>query len=112
MLIVNNARIRELNRLYREIDSPTDVLAFAMAEGEFAQVNSELLGDVVISAETAEAQAGRAGHGLAEELQLLAVHGTLHLLGHEDESESGRNRMRRLERKYLKRTRKPGGEGL
>ena len=111
MLIVNDTRIRELNRLYREIDSPTDVLAFAMAEGEFAQLNSEVLGDIVISAETAETQAKRAGHGLAEELQLLAVHGTLHLVGHEDESETGRACMRRLERKYLKRLRKRGGEG-
>jgi len=112
VLIVTDARIRELNRQYRKVDSPTDVLAFRMAEGEFAHLNSELLGDVVISAETAAAQARRAGHGLVEELRLLAVHGTLHLLGHEDESEPGRTRMRRIERKYLKRMRESGGKGL
>ncbi|UCD57107.1 MAG: rRNA maturation RNase YbeY [Candidatus Hydrogenedentota bacterium] len=110
VLIVNDARIRELNRLYRGIDSPTDVLAFAMAEGRFTDLHPDLLGDVVISAERAAVQAGRAGHALAHELRLLAVHGTLHLLGYEDETASGQARMRRLERKYLKRARKPGGE--
>jgi probable rRNA maturation factor len=103
VLIVGDARIRELNRIYRGVDSPTDVLAFAMAEGELAHLNPELLGDIVISAETAEAQAKRMGHDATQELQLLAVHGTLHLLGHEDETASGRARMRRLARKYLKR---------
>jgi probable rRNA maturation factor len=102
VLLVDNSRIRELNRLYRGVDSATDVLAFAMGEGEFADLHPEIIGDVVISVEKAEEQAQQAGHGLIDELRLLAVHGTLHLLGHEDESVSGRSRMRRRERKYLK----------
>jgi probable rRNA maturation factor len=102
VLLADNARIHELNRLYRGVDSPTDVLAFAMGEGEFADLHPEIIGDVVISVEKAEEQAQRAGHGLMEELCLLAVHGTLHLLGHKDESASGRSRMRRRERRYLR----------
>lgn len=109
--MVNDARIRELNRQYRNIDSPTDVLAFAMGEGEFADLHPQILGDVVISMDKAGEQAERAGHGLPEELRLLAVHGTLHLLGYEDETPSGRARMRRRERKYLKAAHNSGGEG-
>jgi probable rRNA maturation factor len=93
--------MRELNRAYRGIDSSTDVLAFSMREGEFASINPQLMGDVVISAERAQSQAERAGHELMDELLLLAVHGTLHLLGYEDETTSGRARMRRLARKYV-----------
>jgi probable rRNA maturation factor len=111
VLIVNDALIRELNRSYRGIDSPTDVLAFPMAEGEFASVHPDLLGDVVISADRAEAQAARAGHDLMTEIRLLAVHGTLHLLGYEDETGKGRARMVRLARAYLKGRPASGGEG-
>jgi len=92
--------MRNLNRSYRGIDAPTDVLAFPMGEGEFASMNPQILGDVVISIDRAQAQADRAGHALMAELRLLAVHGTLHLLGYEDETSSGRARMRRLARKY------------
>jgi len=111
VLIVGDARMQELNREYRKIDSPTDVLAFAMGEGEFADINPHILGDVVISAQRAKEQAERAGHNLVDELRLLAVHGTLHLLGYEDETGPGRTRMRRRERKYLGPVQKSGGEG-
>lgn len=103
MLIVNDVRIRALNRQYRGIDAPTDVLSFSMTEGEFANLHPETLGDVVISAQRAESQAKAAGHGVTDELKLLAIHGTLHLLGYEDETASGRARMLRLGRKYLRR---------
>jgi len=112
VLLVNDARIRELNRQYRKIDSTTDVLAFAMGEGEFADLHPDILGDVVISVDTAERQAGECGNTLPEEVRLLAVHGALHLLGYEDETPSGRARMRRRERKYLKAAQNSGGEGL
>jgi len=100
VLIVTDARIRELNRTYRGIDSSTDVLAFPMAEGKFAALNPDLIGDIVISAERARVQAQQAGHDLIDELRLLAAHGTLHLLGYEDETSRGRARMRRLAQKY------------
>ncbi len=102
VLLAGDARIRKLNREYRGIDSPTDVLAFAMGDGEFADLHPQLLGDVIISVDTAGKQAEKAGRGLLEELRLLAVHGTLHLLGYEDETPTGRALMRRRERKYLK----------
>lgn len=102
VLIVGDGRMRRLNRDFRRIDSPTDVLAFPMGEGRFASLNPQVLGDVVVSADRAREQAGRAGHDLQRELSLLAVHGTLHLLGCEDETSSGRARMRRLTRKYVR----------
>jgi probable rRNA maturation factor len=82
-----------------------------MGEGEFAHIHPHVLGDIVISADTAGRQAKKAGHSLQEELLLLGVHGALHLLGYEDETPSGIARMRRRERKYLKEAHKPGGEG-
>ena len=111
VLIVGDSRIQKLNRTYREIDSPTDVLAFPMGEGEFGDLHPHILGDVVISADRAQEQADRAGHSLTDELRLLAVHGTLHLLGYEDETARGRACMRRRGRKYLIPAKKTGGEG-
>lgn len=110
VFLVGDSRIRTLNRQYRGIDSPTDVLAFAMGEGEFAHLHPHVLGDVVISVDTAHRQAKRAGHSLRAELKLLGVHGTLHLLGYEDETASSSARMRKRERKYLKEAQNPGGE--
>lgn len=110
VLLVNDSRMRELNRSYRNIDSSTDVLAFAMGEGEFSDLHPDLLGDVVISVNAADRQKDRAGHSLIDEIRYLAIHGTLHLLGYEDETVSGRARMRRRGRKYLKDSQRSGGE--
>jgi probable rRNA maturation factor len=101
VLLVNDERMRDLNRTYRGIDSSTDVLAFPMGEGEFPELNPQMLGDVVVSVECALLQAKQAGHDLIDEMRLLAVHGTLHLLGYEDETSAGRARMRRLAKKYI-----------
>jgi len=78
--------IHQLNRDYRGIDRPTDVLAFAQREGDFADLNPELLGDVVVSIDTAAHQAKR---GLYAELLFLTAHGLCHLLGydHRDDAE-------------------------
>ena len=78
--------IHELNRVYRGRDCPTDVLAFAQREGEGAELCPEILGDVVISVETAERQAKES---LFDELLFLAAHGLCHLLGydHRDDAE-------------------------
>jgi probable rRNA maturation factor len=99
--VVPDARVRSLNRRYRASDSATDVLSFPAGEpGE--------LGDVVIAAGVAGRQARRAGHPIAVELRVLALHGLLHLLGYDHERDDGR--MARLER----RLRLKGGlvEGL
>ncbi|UTR09359.1 rRNA maturation RNase YbeY [Evansella sp. LMS18] len=89
---VNNEQIRELNRDYRGKDEPTDVLSFALNEGEDDEVEVEgmpdLLGDIVISVPRAEQQAEEYGHDIKRELCFLAVHGFLHLLGYDHGDET------------------------
>lgn len=79
--LVSDARIHRLNRDWRGKDRPTDVLSFAQNEGELADWNTEILGDVVISLETADRQRG--GRALMDEVTHLLIHGVLHLLGHD-----------------------------
>jgi len=99
--LVDDAAIRELNRNYRGKDRPTDVLSFSQREGE-AAIDRQLLGDVVISVETARRQAERRGSTTEEELRELLVHGILHLLGYEHErSRSEARRMFRKTREVL-----------
>jgi probable rRNA maturation factor len=82
IVITNDEQLRELNRQYRHIDAPTDVLSFP---ADFIDPDNELpyLGDILISHERANTQASAAGHSTEAELQLLVVHGVLHLLGHD-----------------------------
>jgi probable rRNA maturation factor len=87
--LVGDPQIRELNRLYRRKDRPTDVLAFAMGEGEGSHINPSLLGDVVISVETATRQSADRGHPLDKEIAILAIHGLYHLLGYDHEKDGG-----------------------
>ncbi len=95
--LTDDRSIRELNRDYRGKDKPTDVLAFAQREGEGGELCPEILGDIVISLETAKSQAKSSFY---EELVFLAVHGLCHLLGYDhqdDEEERAMNeRMRML----------------
>ncbi len=86
--LVDNAYIRVLNREYRGADQATDVLAFPM-EPDRDGFAEPALGDVVISVERAREQARQFRHPLRRELALLAIHGVLHLLGYEDETEAG-----------------------
>lgn len=81
VLIVDDARMSCLNLQYRGIDHATDVLSFPMLEGEFGHVASDMLGDVVISAETARAMSVESGTAFESVLDLLLIHGILHLLG-------------------------------
>ncbi len=85
ILLVNDQEIRELNRRYLNRDKPTNVLAFPMRQGEFAPLNPHLLGDLVISIETAWAQSRSSGLREMEMLTLLLIHGILHLLGYDHE---------------------------
>ena len=95
--LCDDAEIHALNRDYRHKDKPTDVLAFAQREGEGGDLCPEILGDIVISIETAERQATT---GLYAEVIHLAAHGLCHLLGYDhqdDEEEAAMNaRMKRL----------------
>ncbi|MFQ5881462.1 MAG: rRNA maturation RNase YbeY [Candidatus Methylomirabilales bacterium] len=92
VLLVDNHAIRLLNKAYRNHDRPTDVLAFPQQEGLPAP-HRHLLGDVVISVETAARQANEHGHSLDQELALLLIHGILHLLGYDDTTPPARRRM-------------------
>jgi len=91
VLIVDDGEMTRLNREFRGVDETTDVLAFPMREGEYSDVEPDLLGDVVISAPTARILAETHGAPLEAVLDLLLVHGTLHLLGFDhDEPEEAR----------------------
>ena len=87
--IVDDEEIHMLNRDYRNVDRPTDVLSFALDEESAEEPEllggpeEHLLGDIIISAETAFRQAEEFGHGLEREIVYLAVHGLLHLLGYD-----------------------------
>ncbi len=85
ILILNNAGIREINREYLQRDRPTNVISFAMQEGEGAGLYPLVLGDVVISAEWAAADAAAADIPFEHELWFLLLHGILHLLGYDHE---------------------------
>jgi len=101
LTFVDNEQIHELNREYREIDRPTDVLSFALNESveeeldilyeiedeqELDEMN-DLLGDIIISTERAKEQADEYGHSLEREIGFLFVHGFLHLLGYDHQDE-------------------------
>ncbi len=93
-VLVSDRRMREFNRRYRRKSGATDVLSFPLEENGY-------LGDVVISAETARRQARELGHGLQTELQLLLLHGVLHLMGYDHEADNGQ--MSRRERALRRR---------
>jgi probable rRNA maturation factor len=91
LVLAGDRLVRRLNRDYRHKDRPTDVLSFPGDGGEGG------LGDIVISVETAERNARGLGRSLPQELDVLALHGFLHVLGHDHETDDGT--MRRLERR-------------
>ena len=102
--LIDDAEMRRLNATYRRVDAPTDVLAFAMREGDGGTLHPDLLGDVVISLDTAARQAAARGAPIADEVRLLLVHGLLHLLGYDHErSPAEARRMFRRQRDLLAR---------
>ena len=103
LVITGDDEIRDLNRQYRDVDAPTDVLSFAEADARFvaAPDESAYLGDVVISYPSAVAQAVSVGHSVADELSLLVVHGALHLLGHDHASRAEKRKMWAAQKEIL-----------
>ena len=77
--------IRELHRRYFGLDTPTNVISFAQRDGEFGDVEPGVLGDVVISVDTARRDAEEAGKPVEDEVLFLLIHGVLHLLGYDHE---------------------------
>jgi probable rRNA maturation factor len=101
VLLVDDSAMAELNHAYRGVTGPTDVLAFPMAQGRFGSISPDVLGDVVISVETAARQARSRKADVRGELALLLVHGILHLVGYDHGSAKGRRRMWEKQRLIL-----------
>ncbi len=102
IVVTDNDYVRSLNREYRGVDAPTDVLSFAAQEGddldaefapEVAEEMDRYLGDLILAYPYAAAQATRYGYPLQTELQLLVVHGCLHLLGYDHDSDESQAEM-------------------
>ena len=93
-LFVSDIEIRRFNRRYLHHDRTTDVIAFPMKE-------AGILGDILISSDTAKRQAREEGHSLLTELTILAIHGILHLIGYRDDTKKERERMWRKKRELL-----------
>jgi probable rRNA maturation factor len=100
LLIVDNKEITEINRRYLNRDYPTNVLAFSLAAGEFGNINPDILGDIVISADMAYKDAVEAGIEFNDELAFLMIHGVLHLLNydHDDVSQRKTQQMKEKEK--------------
>ncbi|HYO84748.1 MAG TPA: rRNA maturation RNase YbeY [Bryobacteraceae bacterium] len=99
-LFTDDQELQRLNRMFLGKDQPTDVLSFPSAD-------ESSLGELAISVERARQQADDFGHELAHELRILMLHGVLHLLGHDHESDRGR--MARLEKHWRERLDLPAG---
>jgi probable rRNA maturation factor len=102
IVVSDDARLRELNRTYLGIDKPTDVLTFASGETD-PDSGRLYLGDVIISYARAVAQAQAASYSLNFELQLLVVHGVLHILGYDHAEEQDKKRMWSIQSEILSR---------
>jgi len=101
ILLTDDSEIHELNATYRDVDSPTDVLAFAMREGADGDPDDEILGDVVISIDTAKRQAEEYNHSIEAELSLLVVHGILHLLGYDHAEKDEASEMQERQKEII-----------
>lgn len=97
---VNDETIRQLNKQYLNKDKPTNVLSFSLQEGEFNDINPQVLGDIVISVDTAQRDAIKGGLTFEQEIDFLIIHGLLHLLGydHENTIKEEKNKMQRKEK--------------
>lgn len=99
--LVDDEGIRRLNRDFRGVDAPTDVLSFPMDDPRQSGDAEALLGDIVVSVETASRQGEEFGHGLTREIGYLVAHGLLHLLGYDHETPQDKARMREAEERLL-----------
>jgi probable rRNA maturation factor len=99
LVLSNDRRIRQLNRTFRQKDQPTDILSFPSTPATPIDDPFEIrsLGDMMVSVETAYRQAIQQGHSLEREIDILLIHGVLHLLGYDHETDQGQ--MRRKERR-------------
>ena len=99
-VLTDDAQLKEMNRVYLGIDAPTDVLSFPASESD-PETGAHYLGDILISIPYAARSAEKAGHSLESEVQLLAVHGVLHLLGHDHAEADEKARMWKAQAEIL-----------
>ena len=101
--LVDDEQITEINRTYLKRDRPTNVISFAMTEGDFVSVNPYLLGDIIISVETALRDARRENIDFMDEMEFLLIHGLLHLIGfdHENTSSAMAEQMKAKEKELI-----------
>jgi probable rRNA maturation factor len=102
IVLTGDTRLHELNRDYLGVDAPTDVLSFPASETD-PETGARYIGDILISMPRAQAQADATGHPLESEVQLLAVHGVLHLLGHDHAGAKEKARMWKAQAEILER---------
>jgi probable rRNA maturation factor len=100
VVLTDSRSLQELNRHYLGIDAPTDVLSFPASESD-PETGARYLGDILIAVPYARKSARKAGHSLEAELQLLVVHGMLHLLGHDHAKPREKARMWKAQREIL-----------
>lgn len=104
VLLWDDEGIRKLNKEYRGIDRPTDVLSFALNDGDFPDPHPDVWGDIVISVERAAQQAEESGRTTHEEIVRLLIHGALHLIGFDHEgSQRDAEKMMKKEAEILSR---------
>ena len=102
IIIVDNEKIHEINREYRNVDRETDVISFAMEDNMDIEYDDfRLLGDIYISIDKCYSQAMEYGHSRVREICFLATHGILHLLGYDHMVEEDKKIMRALEEEIL-----------
>ncbi|MDZ7843945.1 MAG: rRNA maturation RNase YbeY [Anaerolineales bacterium] len=102
VLLTGDQQIREFNSRYRGVDKATDVLAFP-TDFEDPDLETRYLGDLIISVPRARQGARDRGHQLGEELQLLVIHGVLHLAGYDHQTQEGKKTMWSLQEQILSR---------
>ena len=102
VVLADDARLHELNRDYLGVDAPTDVLSFPASETD-PETGARYIGDILISVPRAQAQADTGGYPLESEVQLLVVHGVLHLLGHDHAQAKEKARMWKAQAEILER---------
>ena len=100
IVLTDDSKVHELNRDYLGIDSPTDVLSFPASETD-PETGARYIGDIIISLPYAARSAEKAGHPLESEVQLLVVHGVLHLLGHDHARPRERTKMWKAQAEIL-----------
>lgn len=111
LLIVSDEEIADLNKMYLDRSGPTNVIAFPMRDGAFSDVNPNLLGDVVISLDTAAREARACGMTIELRLDQLLVHGILHLFGFDHENKDTEARAMRKKEEELLRLLQPDNDG-